>query len=214
MLTKGHGKNLMNVPNTLSVLRLLLIPVFCWSFLMSSQDSMYYYIAGAALVLSALSDLLDGFFARILNQITEIGKLLDPIADKLTLGAVVVCMWIRFGTQIPILNVLFALLLLKELVMAIGGIIVFRGRRQVFPARWWGKIGTAGFYACMMGVMIVSIFFSDYQYSTAIIIGLVALSVILMLFAFVRYFILGLKLIKKEDVEEINNKTENVHDVA
>lgn len=198
---------IMNIPNALSFLRLLLIPVFCWTFLMGGDNIAYYYAAGAALLLSALSDLFDGYFARKFNQITELGKLLDPIADKLTLGAVVVCMWIRFGKTMAILNVLFSLLLLKELLMGIGGLIVFRGRKEIIPAQWWGKIGTVGFYTCMLGVMVVSIFFSDYRYSDHLIVGLVALSVVLMLFAFVRYFIFGLKMLKTANKEQTETET-------
>lgn len=175
---------------------------------MGDQGMTYYYGAGIALMLSALSDLFDGYFARKLNQITELGKLLDPIADKLTLAAVVVCMWIRFGKMMFELNILFSLLLLKEVLMAIGGIVVFRGRKEIIPAQWWGKIGTVGFYACMLGVMLVSSFFSDYRYSNQIIVALVALSVVLMLFAFVRYLIFGIRVLKEGKAEKTETGAE------
>lgn len=197
----------MNVPNTLSFFRLLMIPAFCWTFLKGGSDQVYYYYAGLALALSALSDLLDGFFARLLHQETELGKWLDPIADKLTLGAVCVCMWLRFHEHLPILTVLFALLLLKEFIMAIGGLVLFRDR-EILPARWWGKIGTAGFYACMMAVMLISLFNLGGEHQDAIIVGLVAFSVALMLFAFVRYFIVGLNILKEKKQEKSITATE------
>ena len=73
----------LTVPNALSVLRIIIIPFFAWFFM---HDQLA--IAVALLVLSGLSDCVDGFIARKLNQVTELGKMLDPLADKLTQGVV------------------------------------------------------------------------------------------------------------------------------
>ncbi|MCL2486920.1 MAG: CDP-alcohol phosphatidyltransferase family protein, partial [Oscillospiraceae bacterium] len=133
----------LNVPNALSGFRLALIPLFCWMFILGNSNYRYYYLAGLCLALSGLSDLFDGYFARKLNQETALGKWLDPTADKLTLGAVVGCMWLRFADAIPALHILFSLLFLKEVVMAAGGIFIFRKKKlEILPSRWWGKIGT------------------------------------------------------------------------
>ncbi|MBE6759652.1 MAG: CDP-alcohol phosphatidyltransferase family protein [Ruminococcaceae bacterium] len=183
----------MNVPNTLSALRLVLIPVFCVFFLLGPD---YYVYAGLALALSALSDLFDGYFARKLNQVTELGKFLDPVADKLTLGAVVVCMWIRFHEEYPIVTPLFTILIIKEAIMAIGGMIVIRSAGKMVSAEWWGKIGTAVFYACMLGIVLVSINNWGGEYHSAIIITLIVLPVLFMIFALVRYFFLGLSILR------------------
>ncbi len=185
----------MNIPNSLSTLRLLLIPVFCWTFL-AGQD--YYIYAGIALALSGLSDLLDGYFARKFNQITELGKWLDPIADKLTLGAVVVCMWIVFHEEYPVLTPLFAILILKELAMAIGGAIVVRGLEEMVQSQIWGKIGTACFYMSMIIIVVMTAFDLGGVYRPYIIIGLVTLSVVFMVYAFIRYCVVGVEILKQK----------------
>lgn len=183
----------MNVPNTLSAIRLLLIPAFCAAFL-AGED--YYIIAGLALALSALSDLLDGYFARKLNQITELGKWLDPIADKLTLGAVVACMWIRFHSEYPIVTPIFAILILKEILMAIGGFVIVRNCKKIAGSQWWGKVGTAVFYGCMLGIVLTSIFNWGGQHQSTIMVALIVLPAVFMVFALVRYFIMGLGLLR------------------
>ena len=185
----------MNIPNSLSILRLLLIPVFCVTFL-GGQD--YYVYAGLALALSGLSDLFDGYFARKLNQITELGKWLDPIADKLTLGAVVVCMWIEFHEEYPVLTPLFAILILKELAMAIGGMIVVHGLDEMVQSQIWGKIGTVFFYVSMIVIVLMSAFDLGGTWRPYIIVGLVSLSVIIMVYAFIRYCIIGVDILRKK----------------
>lgn len=196
----------MNVPNTLSFIRLLLIPVFCVFFLSGPE---FYLYAGLALALSALSDLFDGYFARKLNQVTELGKFLDPVADKLTLGAVVACMWIRFHDEYPIVTPLFAILILKEVLMAIGGIIVIRNAGRMVSAEWWGKVGTAVFYGCMLGIVLTSIYGWGGQYQPAIIVTLIILPALVMVFALVRYFILGLSILKESKTGDAGDAAVN-----
>ena len=104
---KERNRNL-TVPNAMSVFRILVIPVFvCFAL----AD----HIPGAliALGLSGLSDALDGFVARKFNQITELGKMLDPFADKLTQGAVAICIAVRYPSICPLLFLFVA----KELLM-------------------------------------------------------------------------------------------------
>lgn len=195
----------MNIPNSLSILRILLIPVFCIAFL-SGQD--YYVYAGLALALSGLSDLLDGYFARKLNQITELGKWLDPIADKLTLGAVVVCMWLRFRDEYPMLTPLFAILILKELAMAIGGTIVVHGLDEMVPSQIWGKVGTACFYFSMIAIVMLTAFDIGSAWRAYVIVGLVALSVIVMLYAFIRYCVVGVEILNRKKASAANGETD------
>lgn len=188
-------KDAFNVPNSLSLLRLVLIPLFCVMFL-KGQD--HYIFAGAALALSALSDLLDGFFARRLGQVTELGKWLDPIADKCTLGAVVACMWLRLHDEFPILTPVFAILIAKELAMAIGGLIVVRGLDSMVPSQIWGKVGTACFYVCMLCIVMMSMFDIGGAYRKIIIVVLAVLPAVAMIYAFIRYFIFGVQILRRK----------------
>ena len=93
----------LTVPNALSVLRILIIPFFAWYFM---RDQLV--AAVALLVLSGLSDCVDGFIARKLNQVTELGKMLDPLADKLTQGVVALCLAVKFPVIGPVLLVFIA----------------------------------------------------------------------------------------------------------
>lgn len=188
-------KRIFNVPNTLSMFRIILIPVFCAAFISGEKN---YMIAGAALLLSAISDVFDGILARKLGQETELGKWLDPIGDKLTLGAVVACMWLKLHGSIPIVTPLFAFLILKELIMAVGGYFVTRGRDKMIPAQWWGKLGTVTFYICMILIVIVSWLDLGGDDQRAIIIMLVALPTAAMLFALTRYVIFALRLLRED----------------
>ena len=75
----------MNIPNTLTALRLFMVPVFVFFYLKGCDGSMPYGVILAAItfILAALTDMLDGFLARKLGQITDFGKLADPLADKM-----------------------------------------------------------------------------------------------------------------------------------
>ena len=84
-------KEYFNIPNLLSYLRLLLIPAFVMVFL-GATSQRDYYIAALIVLFSALTDLLDGIIARKFGQITELGKVLDPIADKLTQITIIFCL--------------------------------------------------------------------------------------------------------------------------
>ena len=121
----------LTVPNALSVLRILIIPFFAWYF---RQDQLV--AAVALLVLSGLSDCVDGFIARKLNQVTELGKMLDPLADKLTQGVVALCLAVKFPVIGPVLLVFIA----KELVMLCGAVVLLK-KQKCRPVVWQGGHG-------------------------------------------------------------------------
>ena len=94
-------RDLVTVPNLITYVRFLLVPPFIYFFLKGN-----YIAAGIMIGLSGLSDCFDGFFARKFNQVTSLGKILDPIADKVTLISVAVCMVIYMPSILPIMLVL------------------------------------------------------------------------------------------------------------
>lgn len=134
-----------NVPNSLSLLRLALVPAFAVLYLM--QRDLWAF---ALLAVSGLTDCLDGFIARRFNQITDCGKLLDPLADKLTQVTVVICLTTRYPQVLPLTIICF----IKELCQGIGGIILLRGRCEVRGAKWFGKVSTVVFYLCMLAIVL------------------------------------------------------------
>lgn len=164
------------IPNLLSILRLLLLPVFVTLYLMSDTRPELLYWALGILVLSGLTDLFDGIIARHFHQISDMGKLLDPLADKLTQIAVVLSLAIRHKEMIPLL----VICVLKEAAQAIGGMFLLRRGERIQGAKWYGKVSTFVFY----GVMALILFIPMPQW---LFIGLITLVAVLMLFAFYNY---------------------------
>lgn len=119
--TKKPINQNLTVPNAMSVFRILVIPFFAYFFLKGNLTA-----AIVALGLSGLSDALDGMIARHFNQITELGKMLDPLADKLTQGTVAICIAVHYPSIWPLL----ALLVLKELVMLCGAMLSAEKRQK------------------------------------------------------------------------------------
>lgn len=194
---KKGGSSLINIPNTLTAFRIILIPAFCVLFLMGPD---YYPYAGLILILSGLSDMFDGFFARKLHQETELGKILDPIADKLTLAAVVICMWYIYHRSFPWISVALGIMLLKEILMAIGGLVIVSKGRKLVKAKWWGKVATVVFYTCMILIVALNILMPDEQNLKIIVPALAFFAAAIMLFALAKYFIMGLKIVHGEEV--------------
>ncbi|MBR3290108.1 MAG: CDP-alcohol phosphatidyltransferase family protein [Clostridia bacterium] len=166
------------VPNALSLFRLLLVPVIAITYWASRYDEVYLYVAAGALILSGLSDALDGWIARKFNQITEIGKLLDPIADKLTQVTVILCLTARYPRLLPLL----AICVVKEACQAIGGFLLLGRGEKVRGAKWYGKLSTVIFYLAMSAVVVFHDMSDAWMYTLVGVVGAA------MLFAFFCYF--------------------------
>lgn len=167
----------MNIPNALSFFRIALLPVFIILYLSSKNDPILVYWALGVLLLSGLTDSLDGIIARKFNQITDLGKLLDPVADKLTQVTVVICLALRYSEVIY----LVVICLIKEFFQALGGIILLRRGVKIRGAKWFGKLSTFTFY----GVMILIVGWPGMP--RLLFISLVIIVALLMIFAFANY---------------------------
>ena len=132
------------IPNILSYLRILMIPLYVNLYVNAEVLSDYYWAAGI-IVLSGLTDLLDGVIARKTGQITNLGKIIDPIADKLTQVAVVWAMIIERPYIFPLL----VLFIVKELFLLVNNIILYRKDIMMDGSMWFGKVATAIFYIFM-----------------------------------------------------------------
>lgn len=139
----------MNVPNTLTVLRILLVPVFAVTYFRAPES--LFYLPAVILAVSGLTDVADGYIARHFNQVTPLGRFLDPVADKLTMATVTICLAIR---NVP-LRWLFGLYCVKELTLALIGLIELKSWRNSIPAKWYGKVTTALLYALMFAVLLI-----------------------------------------------------------
>jgi len=124
-----------NIPNILSCFRIILVPFFVWAYLGLGNIP----LACAIYVLAGATDVIDGFIARKFNLITKVGMVLDPLADKLlqlTATATIAISGIAF------MWVVFGILLIKEILMVIGGIMLYRRKDVVVPAVWYGKVSS------------------------------------------------------------------------
>ncbi len=145
-------ENVWTIPNLLSFIRILLIPVFAVLFYRGE-------LVGAVicLLISGVSDFLDGKIARRFNQISELGKMLDPVADKLTQIVIAVVLFLKMHQAqdelIRAFSWVFLVFVAKELLMVcFGGIMILIGIRPG-AAEIYGKIATFVFYAVMIIVV-------------------------------------------------------------
>lgn len=148
-MKKPTLREVFTVPNLLSYFRLALIPVFVVCYL-RAQTPEDFLRAAVILGVSGLTDLFDGRLARRLHQVTELGVLLDPVADKLTEGAVVLCLMTRYRWM----ALLTAVYVLKEGFMALAGLVLLRRGKKLDGAKWFGKVSTFVFYLVTVALIL------------------------------------------------------------
>lgn len=189
----AHKSDLWTVPNLLTYLRFVLVVPFVILFL-----SEKYLLSAICIGLSGISDCLDGFFARKLNQVTQLGKLLDPIADKVTLISVMLCMAFYAPNVIPILVVLIA----KDVAMLIGGISLLKRKITPPAAEWFGKLATIVFYfaVCIIVFMKAAINYENLLLDDI----LLSVTAVVMLYALYRYAKIYRELIKEDKAKKQN----------
>lgn len=147
---KIKRKDWFTIPNLMGYFRILLIPLFAWIYLNATSDR-DYYIAAAVIGISGLTDLFDGRIARRFHMVTELGKFLDPLADKLTLGVLILCMTARFEGM----KALVLLFVMKEGFMVVMGAVMLRHNgRKLDGAMWFGKVCTAFSYVMIFALLL------------------------------------------------------------
>ena len=182
----GSSQNkILTIPNLLSLFRLCLIPVFMWLYCVEKN----YLWTGIILIISGLTDTVDGFVARHFNMISDLGKILDPVADKLTQAAMLFCLLTRF----PLMIVPLGLMVFKEFFMGVTGLLVIQKTGKVFGADWHGKVNTWLLYA----MMILHVFW--YNIPDTVSKVLIAVCVIMMTISLVLYARHNMKALKEGD---------------
>lgn len=137
MFSEKWKKEIVTVPNLLSLFRILLIPVYI-SVYLGATTGHQFLLAGSILALSCMTDMADGIIARKFHMTTDVGKILDPLADKLTQFALIVSLCAKYTLLYPVL----ALFLAKELFQ-FGALIFFAQKGKVLPgALFAGKLCT------------------------------------------------------------------------
>ena len=138
-----------NIPNILTIIRFILIP-----FIFTSVVNNDYLVAIIIFTISAMTDVLDGYIARKYNYITDLGKLIDPLADKLTQVSLLL--------SLAILKILpwwiFAIVFIKECVMVISASVLYKRKDVVVYSKWYGKLATVLFYLAIVFSLIINQF--------------------------------------------------------
>ena len=171
-----NKKVLFNIPNCLCFFRILLIPLFLYVYFVADFKNRYL-VAAFVLVISGISDFLDGFIARKFNMVTDFGKFIDPVADKLTQFVVAITLLFSY----PLAWVLLIIIILKDLMLAIVGLYLYDYGLKITGASWWGKIATAYFY------VIVIVLIGLHIPNTVISFVLIITGSVLMLLSFILY---------------------------
>lgn len=177
----------MNIPNALSIFRICLVPVFALVFFRGGEYGQLY--ATGIFLLAGATDVLDGHIARKMGQITMLGRVLDPLADKLMVLVALVCCLV--AGYIPLWAVV--LYVVKEGAQGICGLILFRRVKDVPPANRIGKTGTVLFYI----TIAVNIVFDNLN--PVLKMFLLAVSLGCIFFAFASYIKRGIRLSRQAD---------------
>ena len=189
----------LTIPNLICLVRILLITPFVVFFLDGE-----YFIAAAVIILSGLSDCIDGFIARKFNQESELGKILDPLADKLTLLAVGICLVVIEPYFLPIVVILVS----KDVLMLIGSTKVVKNGILVPKSKWYGKLGTVMFYVTVTFIVFVEMLDNaenpiiNMSKQTGMIISMImlALTAAMMIFALVKSYLMYRDIMQKADL--------------
>jgi len=167
------SKRNLNLPNILSIVRILSVGVLIYFFNKGMHVAAFItYLAASA------TDALDGYIARKYDLITPLGKLLDPLADKLMLVTVLVCMY--FANILPLWVVI--VIVSKEAVQILGGLLLFHKRDMVVQSNIFGKLSTVFF-----SVSIVLLFW--HEYVSPYDIYAIIFTVLFAIFALIQYIV-------------------------
>ena len=148
-MKKETAREYFSIPNLLSYFRLILIPVYLVVYFRAEEPGDYVW-AALVIAVSGFTDMFDGKIARHFNMITEWGKLIDPVADKLTMASVALSLAFDF----KLMRLVFALYVFKEGFMGVMGLIMLRRGFKLDGAMWYGKVCTAVTYAVIFVLLL------------------------------------------------------------
>ena len=174
---KDWKTEIVTIPNLLSLIRLMMIPVYVVIYL-NATEIWHYYLSAAILALSCLTDMADGIIARRFNMITKLGKLLDPIADKATQFALILCLASRYW----LMYLLIVVFLVKEIFQLVAVGLNLRKNKMLDGALMSGKVCTT----VMFSTMILMVMLPGLDALTGNL--MIAIDIVFLLIAFGDYF--------------------------
>ena len=175
-MKKIDAKEIFSIPNIIGYFRILMLPVFLYIYYHADSTAEYM---GAFVLLAVifLSDMLDGYIARKYNMITNIGKILDPVADKLVQGTITIAVMFRHS----LMKVFFGVFLCKEIYMAVMGVYLLKVKSSLNGAQWYGKACTAIVDVCILLLLFMP------KLSETISNTIIAVMIALEIFTVVKY---------------------------
>ena len=193
----------LTIPNLISVIRILLIPVIAVLYYKN-----YIWWTVFVIFISGLSDAVDGKIARKFNQVSNLGKLLDPVADKFTIFALAIVLFLKFkeaqSESMQAFAWVFLLFIAKDIIMILGSIILIALGTRPCAAEIWGKLATFAFYAVMVVIIgfgpevgAISLYYPQYTLPEALMFVLVIVAVVLTFIAFFSYLPSAIKQMKE-----------------
>ena len=177
-MIKDWKKEILTVPNMLSLFRLILIPVYIAIYL-NATEPVHYFIAAGILAVSCLTDLIDGKIARHFNMMSTVGKVLDPLADKLTQFTLAVCLAIEF----PVVWLMVCLIFVKEIFQLAAGIVFFRKGQMLKGALFTGKMCTTVLFTSLILLVLIPPVYLNVTFVSIV----TAVDILFLLIAFIDY---------------------------
>ncbi|MBR2875969.1 MAG: CDP-alcohol phosphatidyltransferase family protein [Clostridia bacterium] len=202
---KDLFKGCLTIPNLISVIRIILIPFFAYYFMQEQ-----YVTAVVILALSGLSDFVDGKIARKFNQISALGKMLDPLADKLTQITLAIILFLTFNnaedTMLKAFSWVFLVFIGKEFIMVLGSVIMLSIGLRPGAAEIYGKVATLAFYVVMIFIIgfgpEVGAFNNIFTIPNPLMMILVVISAILTMVAFFSYIPDVIRQVKEKNAKK------------
>ena len=193
----------LTIPNLISVIRILLIPVIAVLYYNN-----YIWWTVFVIFISGLSDAVDGKIARKFNQVSNLGKLLDPVADKFTIFALAIVLFLKFkeaqSEAMQAFAWVFLLFIAKDVIMILGSIVLIALGTRPGAAEIWGKLATFAFYAVMVVIIgfgpevgAISLYYPQYTIPEGLMFVLVVVAVVLTFVAFFSYLPSAIKQLKE-----------------
>ena len=175
-MKKDFVNEYFSIPNLMGYFRIILALLYVWVYYMTLEGAPYWPVI-VIIVVSGLTDLLDGKIARKFNMVTDWGKMLDPIADKITIGAIILSLVFKYKIILPMI----LLYVVKEGYMAVAGMLLMKKGHKIEGAKFYGKVCTFTTYLILIAILLVP------NINDMAVAVLIVINMAIMLYTLVRY---------------------------
>lgn len=193
MFIKDWKKEIFTIPNLLSLFRLALLPLYVVIYL-NAREPREYFMAGAIMAVSCLTDAIDGKIARQFNMISTVGKILDPLADKITQFTLTLCLSLKY----PILNPVLCLFVIKEAFQLVVGLMNLRKGKMLPGALMAGKVCTTVLFVSLIALVLFP------EMDPRIVDGIALVDTVFLVISFISYILAYFG--KNRKVQDLDNQ--------